>query len=163
MKKLLVAITCLLFAASVQAQELPNTQIKNVQSGKKVAFNESFTKGKVTLISFWATWCIPCKREIKNMGLKMNEWHKEADFDYMTISVDKSEAEGLVRSYAISQGWKFNYFIDANSDLMRSLSFQNVPYTMIIDKNGKVAFTHSGYEDGGENEIFEKVKELAKK
>jgi thiol-disulfide isomerase/thioredoxin len=144
----------------VHAQTLPDTQIKDVSSGRKVNFNETVEKGKVTVISFWATWCIPCKKEIKNISLKLADWKKEADFNYQTISVDKVEAEGLVRTYAISQGWKFPYFIDANSDLMRSLSFQNVPFTMIIDKNGKVAFTHSGYEEGGEAEIWAKIKEL---
>jgi len=160
MKKMLFSVLCLALAVSVHAQTLPDTQIKDVSSGRKVNFNETVEKGKVTVISFWATWCIPCKKEIKNISLKLADWKKEADFNYQTISVDKVEAEGLVRTYAISQGWKFPYFIDANSDLMRSLSFQNVPFTMIIDKNGKVAFTHSGYEEGGEAEIWAKIKEL---
>ena len=162
MKKIMAVAAGMVFSVVSYAQQLPSTTIKDVNSGKKVAFNESIEKGKVTLISFWATWCIPCKKEIKNISLKLPEWKKEADFNYVTISIDKAEAEGLVRTYAISQGWKFPYFIDANSDLMRSLSFQNVPYTMIVDKNGKVAFSHSGYEEGGEVEIFAKVKELAK-
>lgn len=161
MKKLLVAFASLCFAASVSAQELPETQIKDVNSGKKIAFNQTFEKGKVTLISFWATWCVPCKKEIKNISLKLNDWKKEADFNYMTISIDEAKAEGLVRTYAMAQGWKFPYYIDANSDLKRSLSFQSVPYTIILDKNGKVAFTHTGYEEGGEAEVFAKIKELS--
>ena len=162
MKKLLLPVACLLFSVTMNAQELPSTIIKNVKTGQKIAFNETLVKGKVTLISFWATWCIPCKKEIKTINAKLADWKKEADFNYMTVSVDKAEAEGLARTYALAQGWSFPYYIDGNSDLMRSLSFQNVPYTMIIDKNGKVAFTHSGYEDGGENEIWAKVKELSK-
>ena len=161
MKKILAAAACLFLSASLFAQGLPDTQIKDVSTGKKLPFNEAIEKGKVTLISFWATWCIPCKKEIKSISLQLPKWKQEADFNYMTVSIDKAEAEGLVRTYAISQGWKFPYFIDANSDLMRYLSFQNVPYTLIIDKNGKVAFSHTGYEEGGEAEVFAKVKELA--
>ena len=161
MKKIIIAIVCMFIVASVQAQGLPDTQIKDVNSGKKLPFNETVEKGKVTLISFWATWCVPCKKEIKNISLKLPEWKKEADFNYMTISIDEPRAEGLVRTYALSQGWSFPFYLDANSDLKRSLSFQNVPYTMIIDKNGKVAFTHTGYEEGGEAEVFAKIKELA--
>jgi len=161
MKKILLVFACLSLITSLNAQELPETEIKDVNSGQKVAFNETIHKGKVTLISFWATWCVPCKKEIRNISLKLPEWKKEADFDYVTISIDEARAEGLVRTYAISQGWTFPYFIDANSDLKRSLSFQSVPFTMIIDKNGKVAFTHTGYEEGGEGEIWAKVKELA--
>ena len=161
MKKIIVALICLFFSASIHAQGLPETQIKDVNTGKKLPFNETVEKGKVTLISFWATWCVPCKKEIKNISLKLPAWKKEADFNYITISIDEPRAEGLVRTYALSQGWSFPYYLDANSDLKRSLSFQNVPYTMIIDKNGKVAFTHTGYEEGGEAEVFAKLKELA--
>jgi thiol-disulfide isomerase/thioredoxin len=160
MKKIFVAVACLFFAATTQAQELPDTQIKDVSSGKKLPFNQTVEKGKVTVISFWATWCVPCKKEIKNISLKLPAWKKEADFNYVTISIDEARAEGLVRTYAIAQGWNFPFYIDPNSDLKRSLSFQNVPFTMIIDKNGKVAFTHSGYEEGGEAEVWAKVKEL---
>lgn len=165
MKKIIaiVASVFLSTAAMAQSTHLPTTMVKDVSSGKKVAFNESFEKGKVTLVSFWATWCVPCKKEIKNIREKMPEWKKEAEFNYVTVSIDESRAEGLMRSYAKSQGWDFPYFIDPNSDLTRSLNFKTVPFTIIIDKNGEIAYRHSGYEEGGENEVFEKVKELSKK
>ncbi len=157
---LLLAAGIATLTASAQSA-LPTTEIKDVASGKKVAFNEAFTPGKVTLVNFWATWCVPCKKEIKNVREKLADWHKDADFNYMTVSIDETRAEGLVRSYAKAQGWDFPYFIDPNKDLTRSLNFQNVPFTMIVDKTGKVAFMHAGYEEGGENEVFAKVKELA--
>ncbi len=160
MTKIVMALAGLCLSINLQAQELPDTQIKDVNSGKKIAFNETIEKGKVTVISFWATWCVPCKKEIKNMSLKLPALKKEVDFNYMTVSIDEARAEGLVRTYAISQGWSFPYYIDPNSDLKRSFSFQSVPYTVIIDKNGKVAFSHTGYEEGGEEEIIAKVKEL---
>ena len=163
MKKILTGLAFIFMSVTLYAQELPNTQIKDVNSGKKAAFNETVEKGKVTLISFWATWCVPCKKEIKNISMKLPAWKKEVDFNYMTISIDEARAEGLVRTYALSQGWNFPFYIDANSDLKRSMSFQTVPFTVIVDKNGKVAFTHTGYEEGGEAEIFAKVKELAGK
>jgi thiol-disulfide isomerase/thioredoxin len=165
MKRILTLAATLFITLVAQAQSsgLPATQVKDVSTGKKIAFNEAFTPGKVTLVSFWATWCVPCKKEIKNVREKMTGWQKEAEFNYLTVSIDESRAEGLVRSYAKSQGWDFPYYIDPNGDLKRSLNFQNVPFTVIVDKNGKVAFTHTGYEEGGEEEVFARVKELASK
>ena len=163
MKKLLFAIVCAAATNIAAAQDLPNTQIKDVHTGKKLPFSQAIEKGKVTVVSFWATWCVPCKKEIKNISRKLPEWKKEAEFNFITMSIDEARAEGLVRTYAISQGWEFPYYIDANSDLKRSLNFQSVPFTMIVDKEGKAAWKHIGYEEGGENEVFEKVKELAGK
>ncbi len=161
MKKLLLAAAALIMTLAAGAQDLPKTQIKDLSSGKKVEFNSIVTKGRVTVISFWATWCIPCKKEIKNISNVLPTWKKEVDFDYATVSIDEVRAEGIARTYAISQGWNFPYYIDPNSDLKRSLNFQNVPFTLIIDKNGKIAFSHIGYEEGGEAEILKKIKELA--
>lgn len=166
MKKLITLSCALLLSVGASlAQtnaELPDTQIKDVNTSKKVPFNQTVEKGKVTLVNFWATWCVPCKKEIKNVREKMADWKKETDFNYMTVSIDESRAEGLVRSYAKSQGWDFPYYLDANSDLKRSLNFQTVPFTLIIDKNGKVAYSHAGYEEGSEEEVYAKIKELSK-
>ena len=161
MRKLLLAVTGFCFAFGLHAQELPTTEIKDLNKGTKVPFSSIVQPGKVTLISFWATWCIPCKKEIKNISHDLDAWKKEADFNYVTVSIDESRAEGIARTYAMSQGWTFPYYIDPNSDLKRSLNFQNVPYIIIVDKSGKIAFKHTGYEEGGEAEILKKIKELA--
>lgn len=164
MKKILALVAAITLAFQVNAQEgsaLPDTKIKDM-NGKAVAFNTTVEKGKVTLISFWATWCIPCKKEIKNIRGKMAGWKTETpDFNYMTVSVDDARAMAQVRSYAKSQGWDFPVYLDPNSDLKRSLNFQNVPFSVIVDKDGKVAYMQTGFEEGGEDVLYEKVKEIA--
>ncbi len=162
MRKLVLAAASLFLSIGLHAQELPSTQIKDLNTSKKVAFSDIVEKGKVTVISFWATWCIPCKKEIKNIAKVLPDWKKEADFNFVSISIDESRAEGVARTYAISQGWNFPYYIDVNADLKRSLNFQSVPFTCIIDKTGKIVFRHTGYEEGGEAEVLAKIKELAK-
>ena len=57
MKKVIAALTGILFSTAVFAQsELPTTMIKDVNTGKSIAFNKAVETGKVTLVSFWATW-----------------------------------------------------------------------------------------------------------
>lgn len=148
--------------AMAQETELPATVVKDLK-GASVPFNETFEKGKVTLVSFWATWCIPCKKEIKSVREHMPEWKQETDFNYMTVSMDDSRATAQVKSFAKSQGWDFPAYLDPNSDLKRSLNFQNVPFTIIVDKEGKIAHMQSGYEAGGEQVLYDKIKELAAK
>ncbi len=154
-----VAVACIGTAAFAQG-ELPNTSVRAL-TGKSVAFNSTIESGKVTLVSFWATWCVPCKKEIKNIREKMSDWKKEVDFNYMTVSVDDSRATAMVKSYVTAQGWDFPTYLDPNSDLKRSLNFQTVPFTLIVDANGKIVYQHTGYEEGAENEVFEKLKAAA--
>ena len=161
-KKIILSTVFILGSTAIfaQTQELPTTTVRDI-NGKQISFNEAFEKGKVTLVSFWATWCIPCKQEIKNIKGKLEGWKKEADFNYMTVSIDDSRATAMVKTYSKSQCWNFPVLLDPNSDLKRSLNFQNVPYTIIVDQNGKIIYQHTGYEEGGENELFEMIKKLA--
>lgn len=164
MNKIICIVIALFFAmhAIAQNQEIPTTVVRDI-NGKQIPFNETFEKGKVTLVSFWACWCIPCKQEIKNIKTKLPEWLKEVNFNYMTVSLDDSRNTAMVKTYTKSQGWTFPVYLDPNSDLKRSLNFQNVPYTMIVDKNGSIIFEHTGYEEGGENELFARIKALNQK
>ncbi|KAA5537390.1 TlpA family protein disulfide reductase [Taibaiella lutea] len=167
MKKLIAIAAMAIFGFSANAQnatemDLPNTPVKQM-NGSSIPFNQSFEKGKVTLVSFWATWCIPCKKEIIAVRNNMESWKKEVDFNYVTVSVDDSRATAQVKAYAKSQGWDFPYYQDPNSDLKRSLNFQNVPFSIIVGKDGKIAYMQSGYEAGGEEILFTKMKEIAAK
>jgi len=163
MKNLLLTIMgfcCLTFAqAQTENTALPSTVIKDLKTGNKVEFKDIIQPGKVTLISFWATWCVPCRKEIKNVSRNLKEWQEETDFEYITVSMDESRSEGAARGYSISQGWEFPSYIDVNSDLKRSLAFDNIPFAIIVDKNGKIIMRHSAYEEGGEYVMYDQVKE----
>ncbi len=161
MKNLIGVLAVLAIAFSTQAQ-LPATPIKDIK-GQTIAFNKTVESGKVTLISFWADWCIPCKKEIKAVSGKLEQWQKEVDFNYITISVDNSQSTEKAKTYARQQGWSFPAYFDVNSDLMRSINFQNVPFTIIVDQNGKIVSRHTAYKQGSEEELFKTIKELAGK
>ena len=160
MKKILLAIACTLFTFNLMAQGLPTTQIKDVSTGKKTPFDQTIEKGKVTLISFWATWCVPCKKEINNLSEVMPEWTKSMDFDLVAISIDDTRNQAKVKSYVNGQKWDFRTYMDPNQDLKRLLNFQTIPYTIVYDKDGRVAYTHTGYVEGDETILREKIREL---
>lgn len=166
MKKIfLTLMVSVLTLSAVHAQnsELPNTEIQNFNA-QKVPFKSIVQPGKITLISFWATWCKACKHEIHNIGKNLKQWQSEVpEFDFITISQDESKNVANAKAYATAQGWEFPTYLDPNSDLSRSLNFQTIPFTLIIDQNGKIVYQHSGYKKGDEIVLFEKIKEIAGK
>lgn len=159
MKNILSAIAATMLVFNLHAQELPKTQLRDVNSGKAVAFNEACEKGKVTLVCFWGTWCAHGKRQVKTIFQKMSDWKKQADFNFIVIAEDENRGDDLIRTYARAQGWTFPCYVDPNSELKPLLHFQALPYTMVIDKKGNVVHTHTGYETG--EEILAKLKKLA--
>lgn len=158
MKRTLLAIVTFGLALNLVAQELPKTQVTDLNTGRQAAFNDIFEKGKVTLVSFWATWCIPGKREVRTIARNMAGWKKQADFNYIAVAVDQQDA-GLARTFEQQQGWHFPVYTDPDNDLKRLLNFHPLPFIMIVDKKGKIVFTHTGYDDG--TLILAKLKELA--
>ena len=55
---------------------LPDVTLKNVD-GEDVNIADYGTNGKITIISFWATWCKPCIKELKNVNSLLDEWIEE--------------------------------------------------------------------------------------
>jgi thiol-disulfide isomerase/thioredoxin len=160
MKKILALAACLLIGLSAaQAQSLPSTLIKD-SMGRKVAFNKTIEPGKVTVISIWATWCIPCKAELFKIKDSLRSWQARTDFNFMSISIDETRSEPQARTYARSQNWYWPNYTDPNNDLKRTLNFQDPPWVLIIDKAGKVVYKHQGYKEGDENTLYEEIQRV---
>jgi cytochrome c biogenesis protein CcmG/thiol:disulfide interchange protein DsbE len=162
MKKVFLAIAIIFTNLFVNAQDIPSVIVKNVK-GENVNFADVVKKNRITVVSFWATWCVPCKKEINNIAEIMPEWKKNMDFDFLAVSIDDTRNIAKVKSYVNGQRWDFTTLIDPNQDLKRALNFQSVPYTIVYDQAGKIAFTHSGYVEGDEFILKEKIKELLSK
>lgn len=157
---LLLSVITISFSATAQVgKTLPSTQIKN-SNGQSLAFNKIFTPGVVTIVSVWNIGCLPCREELNAVKNKIGKWKKEANIDYKIISIDDARAMNRAKGFAKSQGWPFEDYYDPNSDLKRFLNFQEIPFTFIVDKFGKVAFMHTSYKPGSEDIIFARAKEL---
>lgn len=149
MRATLFCIVMVAMVMQLYAQKLPGTMIADLRSGAQMPCHAIAKKGRVTLISFWATWCNPGKGQVKTILRKLPEWKKFADFDYVTIIVDQPDP-ALARRFAESKGWHMPCYIDAGSALKPQLNFVSLPLILVVDKEGNIAYRHNGYEDGTE-------------
>ena len=141
-------------------QKLPEVSLSDV-NGKKNNVADYGKSGKVTVLSFWATWCIPCKKELTNVADLYEEWQKKYNVQVVAVSIDDSRSAGKVKPYVESQRWTYEVLLDMNQDLKRALNIQSVPFTVVVDANGKVVSTHSGYVEGDECVLEEELQKLA--
>jgi thiol-disulfide isomerase/thioredoxin len=161
MKKIFLLASILVFTLNIKAQDVPKVDVKNA-NGENVNFYNVIKKGRITVVSFWATWCVPCKKEINNVFELMPEWKKNLDFDFVAVSIDDTRNIAKVKSYVNGQKWDFPVLIDPNQDLKQKLNFPSVPFTIIFDQNGKIVYTHQGYVEGDELILKDKLEELLK-
>lgn len=164
-------LAAILFASSMIAyaqvkeaftdKKLPSVEVQTLD-GKRVNIADYGKNGKITVISFWATWCGPCKLELNNISDIYDEWTKDYNVEVIAISIDDSRNTAKVKSFAQAQGWDFEVLLDPNQDLKRAFNFQMPPYTVLTNQEGVIISTHLGYKNGDELLLEDEIKKLAK-
>ena len=161
-KSVRVALTILASFLAIYAtaqNELPDVKIKNL-NGQEINFKGLSAGGDTAVVvNLWATWCVPCVEELESINDQYSDRQKETPFKIVAISIDDARTSGRVRSFVKGKGWKFDIYLDPNSDLKRALNVNEVPHVLII-KNGKIVYQHNGYLPGNEEELFEKLKTI---
>lgn len=161
--KLLTAIFALLLStAAIAQQQMPSVQVKTLD-GKKVDIQDYAKNGKITVISFWATWCSPCKRELDAIADMYPDWQEDYDMELVAVTIDDARALPKVAPMVASKGWEYDIISDTKEELKRALNVQSVPHTFVLDQEGNIVFTHSGYSPGDEYDLEDKLKKLAGK
>ncbi len=162
MKKILSTLVFgLVLSICANAQEkVPSIQIKDMQ-GNSIDASTLSNDGKPIVISFWATWCKPCVRELTAIHDMYIDWQEETGVKVIAISIDDTRQSAKVRPFVTSQGWEYEIYLDENSDLRRALNVNNIPHTFLLDGEGNIVWQHNGYIPGDEDHLYELVEQLA--
>ena len=160
LKVIFAALAVVLCASSAQAA-LPSVKLKDLK-GKTVDMAQLDNGSKPMIISFFASWCKPCKRELNAISELYPDWVDETGVKLVAISCDKAQDAAKVKSYVDSEGWEYEILLDPNSDFMRAMGIQQIPHLLIIDGTGKIVESRSGYTDGSEGHIIKKLREISK-
>lgn len=159
MKKiLLVALLLVGYIATASAQ-LPAVSLKTID-GKTINTAELSNDGKPFIISFFATWCKPCNRELKAIQEVYADWQDETGVKVISISIDQAQNIQKVKPLVDGNGWEFDILLDPNSDFKRAMGVNMIPHVFIVDGKGNIVESRSGYTEGGEEHLIEKVREL---
>jgi len=162
-KTLLVLLVCL-GAAGLSAQQLktlPSAKVKTLE-GQTLDVTELGKTGKITVISFWATWCSPCKKELDAIKDYYEEWQEKYNMELVAISVDDPRTVAKVPAMVAQKGWTYRILHDYNKEFQQAANVASVPFTIMLDAKGNVVFEHTGYAPGDELELEDRIKELSK-
>lgn len=162
MKKILLTLACAccaLMAMAQNAQMPTNITLKTID-GTSVQSSAIQNDGKPMIVSFWATWCKPCNRELNTIKEVYEEWQAETGVKLVAISIDDARSASRVKPHVDGNDWPYEVYIDQNQDMKRAMNVVNVPHTFIIDGKGQIVWQHTSFVEGSEDELINKVKEV---
>ena len=152
-------IVCVLAGCGVAQAQLPSVMLKNID-GTTVQSETLNNDGKPFIIDFFATWCKPCNRELSAIAEVYEDWQEETGVKIFAVSIDQAQNIHKVKPLVDQNEWEYEVLLDPNSDLLKALGGQMIPFVVVVDGNGNVVSKHSGYNDGAENELIEEVRGL---
>ena len=102
-------------------------------------------KGKVVLLNFWATWCVPCKKELPSMQ-RLYDFLKKDGFEVIAISIDRDQRE-RVNQYVKDYHLTFPVLLDPSQKVRKNYFIMGLPTSYLIGGDGKLKGFVSGERD----------------
>jgi len=124
--------------------------------GQQVSLGE--LQGKVVMVNFWATWCVPCRQEMPHLQA-LYERYNSLGFELLAVNVEKNNAEGA-RKWLEETPVTFPVLFDPNNEVTKLYKVQTMPSTVLVARDGTMRFIHHGYKPGYENEYQTQVRAL---
>lgn len=121
----------------------------------------SSLKGKVVLVNFWATWCPPCREELKRVQQDLVE--RFAGEEFVFIPISRGEERETVAAFREQMGYTFAMGLDPERKIYDLFASNFIPRNFLIDKEGKVLVASVGYEPEEFDALIAKIEEELKK
>jgi thiol-disulfide isomerase/thioredoxin len=122
-------------AGAAQAKRVPNLVLKDLSGGsQKVAS----LHGSIAVISFWATWCAPCREELPRLS-RLSQDYAASGVRFIAVSIDEPKDRGKIVPYVAQQKLAMEVWVGGDTDMLAHVGLGNiVPGTIIIDQQGEV-------------------------
>jgi len=112
-------------------------------------------KGKIVVISFWASWCGPCRKELPLLEAIQRQVGKDS---FQVVAINYKESRKAFRKIKQTlKNYKITITHDAKGFISRKFGVKSLPYMFILNKQGEIEHIHRGYGEGSMNQY---VKEL---
>ena len=156
LKKIIISCILSLIAYSSSSQKfIPDLGLKTLY-GESIRSVEAINQNGFTIISFWATWCIPCINELDAINEVISVWSEKEDITVLAISTDDSRSKKRVKPLINGKDWVFDVISDTNQDFKRAMGVVGIPHTIVTYKS-EIIHRRIGYTPGEEEDLFDVI------
>lgn len=156
MKKLTFLFFLMSLSSVFSQDEVPSVSLTSL-NGETIDLREVVKSDGPVIVSLWATWCVPCLKELDAISEVYEDWQEETNVKLIAISIDDSRTVKRVKPLIDGKGWEYDILLDSNLEVKRALGAATVPLTIVV-KDGKIVYRHSGYSPGAENELYSYIQ-----
>ena len=136
----------------------PDFSLRNLKGNYESL--DSF-RGQVVVLNFWATWCAPCRVEMPSFE-KLYRRYRSEGVAVLAVTLDKN-AGPKIKSFVDEYELSFPILLDEEGEVERLYPSMTIPFTYVIDREGRVVARVDGAKNWESNETFEAIEYLLKK
>jgi thiol-disulfide isomerase/thioredoxin len=142
---LLCALVAIVLAfcgtAWTRATAAPDLSLTNLD-GKAHSLTEY--RGKIVVLNFWATWCLPCREEMPMLS-KLAPKYDDKDVAFLAASIDDAQTQSKIAHFLEKKRITLAVFTGATPETLKQFNLgEIVPATLILDRDGALAFRIEG-------------------
>ncbi len=136
----------------------PDFSLRNLKGNYQSL--DSFS-GQVVVLNFWATWCVPCRVEMPSFE-KLYRRYRSEGVTVLAVTLDKN-SEQNIKSFVEEYELSFPVLLDEEGKVERLYPSMTIPFTYVIDRDGRIVARVDGAKNWESNETFQAIEYLLKK
>lgn len=142
--------------ASVEVGDIPPDYLGKSVGGKEILLSES--AGRIRIISFWATWCAPCLKELPVLNaIQTTGGAERIKVIAINLEEPRKQFRNAMRAY---KDFEIEFVHDRRGTVAKKFDVKGIPRMLIIDVDGRVAYQHEGYTESALEGIVAEINAL---
>lgn len=113
--------------------------------------------GKLVFLTFWASWCPPCRKELPILENVQKRLGKDKVRVLAVSFHDSENAIGALARFAKSQDWQLTLLEDPSSRIARLYGVETIPHLFVIGRDGTILAVNAGYGDSSVEELVREI------